>query len=376
MCDFRSAARLNNEPSRSTMHRRISNASLIAGITSVLAACQGAARPAPPVDRDDAETLDETREATKTPPTATASSSPAANPADAGVEPFDSGVNIASDAASVPIIGVIDPSEVVVVEVEAAAPPIAACAQLTARPAQSAAVLPDGSLPLSVTSDGTAWAYAVPITNADASAPHAEVDAEAASNDVESAYAIHVANASSSWTFSLPGDQDPMRGAALDAMGQHLVTTLSDTRGFVMWKLDADADRFEVSVNQPFVRLNALALQGGVRFEKPVFSTSGTRLYVQELDANPAITQLVLRDGQWETELRITNSALQLQDFSISAASGDELTLFLWSATEERTVAWWRPRPDADFDASLPIDASRVYSVSADCNDWWTLSAP
>ena len=143
------------------------------------------------------------------------------------------------------------------------------------------------------------------------------------------------------------------------ADGKYLVTTLSDTRGFVLWELNESSERFERAELQPFVRLNALAANGGVRFEKPVFSTSGVRMYARELQPSAAVVQLVVRDGQWETELRSTQPGLVTQQFYVTAASEDDLTVLGWSATLDQAIAWWRPRSD-DVTLSPPIGMTRA----------------
>lgn len=374
----------------------------------VLPACSDDARPSgsSPDPEDAAAALDASQ------PTATAvvpdrSNAPNDDTLDAAAPALDGGARPGDGGG--PIIGVIDPSDVDVVVVEAAAPLPAVCSPNVERELRVVAALPEGAIPLSITPDGATWAYAlVSSVRPDATAPSVTLDVSdaaalsvapdagdtaapssetgangAATSNTEAAssaadaptYSIHVVSAESEWVFTLPSDQDPLRGAALDATGEHLVTTLADTKGFVLWELDETAEQFVIAEDQPFVRLNALAQQGGVRFEKPVFSAGGTRLYAHEVTENTTITQLLLRDNQWETELRITDAALQTQQFSLTAVSADDLTVFGLSAADNHAVAWWRPTTSAAFDTSLTLEGT-LRAVSADCDDWWTLATP
>lgn len=300
------------------------------------------------------------------------------------------GGTFASDAAGVPIIGVIDSDDVVVVEAEAAAPLTAVCRKDVPLDIAVASTLPVDAVPLSITPDGAVWAFAVAIGDAlDGSAPLADAamsedggtSSDAASShasvshdDASPTYAIHVASVDSDLVIALPVDQDPHRGATLDATGKQLVTTRSDAKGFVLWELD-DTGNFRVAVEQPFVRLNALALQGGVRFDRPVFSSSGTRLYAHEIAEDTTITQLVIRDGQWETELRITDASLRTQAFLLSAVSVDDLTVFGLSVATEQPIAWWRSSPSAPFETSVALEHVPL-SVRADCTRGWSFDAP
>lgn len=274
-----------------------------------------------------------------------------------------------------PVIGFIDADSVTLVEAEAAVPLMPGCAKQEAREFRLAKTLPSQALPLSVTPDGGTWAYALPAARDSDAALDGEFDAGADASPPMNppAFEITVESANEVRTLLLPNEQDPTLGAALDPDGVRLVTTRADTKGFVLWELTANGETFEPAAAQPFVRLNALAAQGGIRFAHPAFSTSGLRLYVREVHPGTAAVQLVLRDGQWETESRLTEDALLAQDFTVTAASADDLTVFGWSTTEGRSVAWWRPRADEPFESSLMLDAAPLFAVSGDCRDWWTL---
>lgn len=344
---------------------------LFPSVSIALTACQPATRPTAAGVEDDRSGAADAGDAGAPSNTANDTEPPLEGPRDAGGAVIDGGATV-TDASDGVVIGVIDPDEVSVVEVEAGRPPRAVCPELT-RDVEAAATLPEDAIPLSVTPDGATWAYAVVVSpSSDASAGITDVDA-GTSSAAATLFQIHVTDGVGNATLALPDDQDPTRGAALDPTGHQLVTTLSDTRGFVSWELDEAGDAFRLAEPQPFVRLNALAQNGGVRFEKPVFSTSGIRMYARELGARPAVVQLVLRDSQWETELRITNQALGLEVFSVTAASSDDLTLFGQSSTDEPAVAWWRPRPDEPFHASLNIGPTPPLAVSTNCKQWWTL---
>jgi hypothetical protein len=284
------------------------------------------------------------------------------------------------DASTAPIIGTIDPNDVTLVEAEAAAPMVAGCSLQTKRNPRSPTKLPASASPLSVTPDGRTWAYALQASvHLDASAPASDsggLDAdsdESAPEDEVPAFEVHVESESIHATLVLPNDQDSTRGAALDSSGRSLVTTLADTTGFVLWELNEEEDGFELAPNQPFVRLNALADNGGVRMDKPVFSASGVRLYARELKPGNGVLQLVLRGGQWETEARIVQPELQAQLFAVTASSTDDLTVFGWSDTDDVAIAWWRPRADEPFDQQLELGEAPIFGVSDDCRDWWTL---
>lgn len=298
---------------------------------------------------------------------------------DAAVDANDGGVSV-GDASTAPIIGTIDPDDVTLVEAEAAVPVVAGCSPQTKRDTRSPTDLPATALALSVTPDGRAWAYALETSAAlDASAAASDggrsdagFDESAPAAEVP-AFEIHVESESIHATLVLPKDQDHTRGAALDASGRSLVTTLADTTGFVLWELNEEEDGFLLAPNQPFVRLNALADNGGVRMDKPVFSSSGLRLYARELKPGNGVLQLVQRGGQWETEARIVQPELQAQLFAVTASSADDLTVFGWSDTDDGAVAWWRPRADEPFDQQLVLGESPIFAVSDDCRNWWTL---
>lgn len=358
------------------MHYYVGRAVIAAG-TMALIACESDPRPPARGIRDDSSDSGAAASEEVTRPGQP--HSPNQPSGDAAIPRYDAG-NAPFDAALPQITGVIDPDDVTLVTAEAAAPLVSVCARDVARDARNAALLTDDAKPLSITPDGSVWAYAT-VHLPDAGAPIPDAGADAGSDALHSdaprvSVSVHVANASSEWVFTLPDDQDAERGAALDATGARLVTTRSDAKGFVLWELDAESERFVVAEDQPFVRLNALASQGGVRFERPVLSANGDRMYAHEIDEDGAITQLVLRDGQWETELRITDAASQtfsVNGLAITAVSSDDLTVFGWNAAQDHAVAWWRPRADAPFDFEKILDATPL-SVSSDCEDWWTLS--
>lgn len=351
---------------------------LAIGAVCYLTGCQSSARPNPY-----APDIDETTEVADASPPRDADA-PSRGSSDAAVAdaaaPASDGGGSVLDASTTPIIGTIDPDDVTLVEAEAAAPLVAGCSPQTKRDPRSPTTLPVDALALSVTPDGSTWAYALEAS--------AELDAatavsvggngdagarESSSAEQVASLEIYVESDAIHAKLAVPNDQDPTRGAALDSTGRLLVTTLADTTGFVLWELNEEKDGFEVAPNQPFVRLNALADNGGVRMDKPVFSSSGMRLYARELKPGNGVLQLVLRGGQWETEARILQPELQEQLFSVTAASADDLTVFGWSDTEMASIAWWRPRPDEPFDQQLVLGEKPIFGVSDNCGDWWTL---
>jgi hypothetical protein len=260
---------------------------------------------------------------------------------------------------------------ITLVEADAAPPRPAVCERGVFGQLAVAHELPGQAMPLSVTPDGRTWAYAVETAYvSDAGVPADAGTSEAPSMKLE----LHVANADNDYTLDLPDDCDINLGAALSADGSQLVTARENGLGLTLWELDAEATRFELAATQPFVRLNGLVANGGVRLTHPAFSSSGTRLYVYELLPGGTPLQLVLRDGQWETEQRLTEPAFTSLGFQITGAAADDLTVFGWSSTERRYLAWWRLTLDEPFQESVALEQA-VRAVDPECGTWWTLPA-
>jgi hypothetical protein len=288
------------------------------------------------------------------------------------------GLSDEAGATPGPIIGTIDPDSVTLVEAEPAAPLMAICAVNPTREARVDATFPRDSIALSVTPDGQYWAYARPtpltvLDSLDGGTPSDAGDQAAGFQDAGAAFEVVVDGAGGETHFTLPPEQAATLGVALSPDAQRLVSTRADQRGFVLWERSDAGEGFVQAAAQPFVRLNALSAQGGVRFERPVFSTSGTRLYVQEIHPGNGPLQLVLRDGQWESEQRLTGDPLLVAQFSVTAASADDLTVFGWSASEQRATGLWRPRADEPFESRTAFGDVPILGVSEDCNRWWTL---
>lgn len=160
-------------------------------------------------------------------------------------------------------------------------------------------------------------------------------------------------------------------GATVSREALQLIVTRADGRGFGVLTRESTDSEFGEPHEEPFVDLNELAIQSGLRFSEPTLSADGSRLYYVGSHSRSDVYVAELLDDRWQFSRRLNPDYLNGLDGAkrVTGLTPDELTLLYYDENEDESYALFRQSVVLPFQAPLNVTAGGAIALDAQIGD-------